>query len=123
MIDFTKLTDEELFEHKEDVDNYIRSIKIKEPDFHLYKSIQIEDTSYVNPDTLIPTLEFKISVNKEDIQHFRTLWGEYYNKQNQFFRYHRSLSPEKQVTLDIKHQIERQFADYLDSLFPVVHYG
>jgi hypothetical protein len=123
MIDFTKLTDEELLQHRNDINDYIQNIKIKEPNFHLHKSIQIEHTSCVNSDTLIPNLEFKISVNKEDVEHFRHLWEEYYNKQNQFYRYHRSLPPEKQVTVDIKHEIERQFVDYLDSLFPVVHYG
>jgi hypothetical protein len=123
MIDFTKLNDEELLELQKDVNDYVVNKRIEEPDFNLHNSIQVKETSYVNPDTLIPTLEFKISANKEDLQDFRVLWEDYYNKQNQFFKYHRSLPPEKQVTLDIKHAIERKFSDYLDTVFPVVHYG
>jgi hypothetical protein len=123
MIDFTKLTDEELLQHRNDINNYIRSIKIKEPHFHLHKSIQIEHHSYVNSDTLTPNLEFKISVNKEDIKHFRLLWEEYYNKQNQFYRYEHTLPPEQQVTVDIKNDIKRNFGDYLDSVFPVEYCG
>ena len=123
MIDFTKLNDEELLQLQKSVDDYIVNKRFEEPNFHLHNSIQVEETSYVNPDTLIPTLEFKISVNKEDLQDFRTLWENYYNKQQQFYRYHRSLPPEKQVTVDIKHAIERKFGDYVDTVFPVVHYG
>ena len=123
MIDFTKLNDEELLQLQKDVNDYVSDKKIPEPNFHLHNSIQVQDSSYVNPDTLIPTLEFKISVNKEDLQDFRVLWEDYYNKQNQFFKYHRSLPPEKQVTVDIKHAIERKFTDYLDTVFPVIHCG
>jgi hypothetical protein len=123
MIDFTKLNDEELLQLQKSVDDYILNKRFEEPDFNLHNSIQVEERSYVNSDTLIPTLEFKISVNKEDLQDFRTLWENYYNKQQQFYRYHRSLPPEKQVTVDIKHAIERKFGDYVDTVFPVVHYG
>jgi hypothetical protein len=123
MIDFTKLNDEELLQLQKSVDDYVVNKKIPEPDFYLHNSIQVQDSSYVNPDTLIPTLEFKISVNKEDLQDFRTLWEDYYNKRKQFYRYHRGIPPEKQVTVDIKHAIERKFGDYLDTVFPVVHYG
>jgi len=123
MIDFTKLNDEELLQLQKDVNDYVSDKRIEEPNFHLHNSIQVQDSSYVNPDTLIPTLEFKISVNKENLQDFRTLWENYYNKKRQFFGYHRSLPPEKQVTVDIKHAIERKFTDYLDTVFPVIHYG
>lgn len=122
MIDFTKLNDEDLLQLQNDVKDYILNKRIEEPNFHLHNSIQVKDTSYVNPDTLIPTLEFKISVNKEDLQDFRTLWEDYYNKQKQFYRYHHGLPPEKQVTVDIKHAIERKFTDYLDTVFHSVHY-
>ena len=122
MTDFTKLTDEELLQLYDDVRSYVIHKKLPEPDFNLYKSIQIEDNSNVNPNTLIPTLDFKISVNKEDLQDFRVLWENFYNKQQQFYKYHKSLPPEKQVTVDIKHAIERAFSDYLDKVFPVVHY-
>lgn len=117
MIDFSKLTDEELLQHQKDVNDYINNKKIVEPDFYLYKSIEIENKSYVNPNTLIPTLEFKISVNKEDMQHFRTLWEEFYQKQNTFFGYHYSLPPKDQVTLEIRKAIEQKFGDYLDKLY------
>jgi hypothetical protein len=122
MIDFTKLNDEELLQLKKNVNDYISDKKIPEPDFNLHNSIQVEDSSYVNPDTLIPTLEFKISVNMEDILDFRTLWENYYNKQKQFFGYYYSL-PEERVTADIKQAIERKFTDYLDTVFPVIHCG
>lgn len=122
MIDLTKLTDEELFQLDNDIRCYIINKKIPEPDFNLYKSIQIEDNSNVNPNTLIPTLDFKISVNKEDLQDFRVLWEDYYNKKKQFYKYHNSIPPEKQVTVDIKNAIQRAFMDYLDKVFPVVHY-
>jgi hypothetical protein len=122
-IDFTKLNDEELLQLQKSVNDYVSGRKIPEPNFHLHNSIQVEETSYVNPDTLIPTLEFKISVNKEDLQDFKTLWENYYNKEKQLFGYHRVLPPEKKVNLDIKHAIERKFTDYLDTVFPTVHYG
>jgi len=82
MIDFTKLNDEELLELQKDVNDYVSDKKIPEPDFYLHNSIQVQDSSYVNPYTLIPTLEFKISANKEDLQDFRTLWESYYNKKD-----------------------------------------
>ena len=123
MIDFTKLNDEELLQLQKNVNDYVSDKKIQEPDFNLHNSIQIQDSSYVNPYTLIPTLEFKISVNKEDLQDFRTLWENYYNKQRQFFGYHYSLPPEKRVTIDIKHAIQRKFIDYVDTIFPVIHCG
>ena len=123
MIDFTKLNDEELLKLQNDVNDYVVKKRIEEPDFNLHNSIQVKETSYVNSDTLIPTLEFKISVNKEDLQDFRVLWEDYYNKQEQFFKYRSLLPPEKQVTLDIKHAIERKFIDHLDIVFPVIHYG
>ena len=122
MIDFTKLNDEELLQLQRNVNDYVSDKKIPEPDFNLHNSIQVQDSSYVNPDTLIPTLEFKISVNMEDILDFRTLWENYYNKQRQFFGYHYSLPPEERVTIDIKHAIQRKFIDYVDTIFPVIHY-
>jgi hypothetical protein len=118
MIDLSQLTNEELLQHKKDVDSYIRNKKIVEPDFYLHKSIEIENKSYVNSETLIPTLEIKISVNKEDMEHFRILWEQYYKEQKEFYRYHKYLPPECQTTIDIKHQITRKFIDYLDNLFP-----
>ena len=121
MIDLTKLTDEELLQLDNYIKLYIINKKIPEPDFNLHKSIQIEDSSTVNPNTLIPTLEFKISVNKEDLQDFRVLWEDYYNKQKQFYKYHNYLPPEKQVTVDIKNTIQIAFSDYLDKVFPVIH--
>lgn len=122
MTDFTKLTDEELLQLYDNIRSYVIHKKIPEPDFNLYKSIQFEHNSNVNPNTLIPTLDFKISVNKEDLQDFRVLWEDFYNKQQQFYKYHNSLPPEKQVTVDIKNAIQRAFIDYLDKVFPVVHY-
>lgn len=121
MIDLTQLTDEELLQLDKDLRSYIIHKKIPEPDFNLHKSIQIEDSSTVNPNTLIPTLEFKISVNKEDLQDFRVLWEDYYNKQKQFYKYHQGLPPEKQVTVDIKNAIQIAFMNYLDKVFPVIH--
>ena len=123
MIDLTQLTDEELLQLYDDVKSYVIHKKIPEPDFNLHKSIQIEDSSTVNPNTLIPTLEFKISVNKESLQDFRVLWEAYYNKQKQFYKYHQGLPPEKQVTVDIKGAIQIAFMNYLDKVFPVVHRG
>lgn len=120
--DLSKLSDEELLELQNNVRDYIHNKIIPEPDFHLYNSIQIKESSYVNPNTLVPTHEFKISVNKEDIHHYKVLWENYYKKEQKFFRYHRSLPPEKQATLDVKHAIERKFIDYLDSVFPTIHY-
>jgi hypothetical protein len=122
MTDFTKLTDEELLQLYDNIRSYVIHKKIPEPDFNLYKSIQFEHNSNVNPNTLIPTLDFKISVNKEDLQDFRVLWEDFYNKQQQFYKYRNSLPPEKQVTVDIKNAIQRAFIDYLDKVFPVVHY-
>jgi hypothetical protein len=123
MIDFTKLNDEELLQLQNDVNDYVVNKRIEEPNFNLHNSIQVEERSYVNSDTLIPTLEFKILVNKEDLQDFRVLWEDYYNKQKQFYKHHRGLPPEKLVTVDIKNAIERKFTDYLDTIFPVIHYG
>jgi hypothetical protein len=123
MIDFTKLNVEELLQLQKSVNDYVSGRKIPEPDFNLHNSIQVEERSYVNLDTFIPTLEFKISVNKEDLQDFKTLWENYYNKEKRLFGYHRVLPPEKKVNLDIKHAIERKFIHHLDTIFPVVHYG
>jgi hypothetical protein len=122
-IDLSQLSDEELLELQTNVRGYIHNKRIPEPDFYLNNSIQIESTSYVNPNTLVPTLEFKISVNKEDIEHYRVLWENYYKKEQQFFRYHHSLPPDKQTTLDIKHAIGSKLIEYLDGVFPTVHYG
>jgi hypothetical protein len=120
--DLSKLSDEELLELDTNVRDYIHNKRIPEPDFNLHKSIQIEDSSTVNPNTLIPTLEFKISVNKEDLQDFRVLWEDYYNKQKQFYKYHQVLPPEKQVTVDIKNAIQIAFMNHLDKVFPSIHY-
>lgn len=123
MIDLTQLTDEELLQLYDDVKSYVISKKIPEPDFNIHQSIQIEDTTTVNPETLISSLEFKISVNKKDLQDFRVLWEAYYNKKAQFYKYHKGIPPEKQVTVDIKGAIQIAFKNYLDKVFPVVHRG
>jgi hypothetical protein len=123
MIDLTTLTDEQLLELEDNIRDFIRSKKIVEPDFHLYNSVQIQHTETVSQDTLIPYFEFKITANKEDIHHYRMLWESYYKKQKEFYKYHLSLPPEKQVTIEIKNVLQEKFRMYLDELFPTVHYG
>ena len=123
MIDLSKLTNEELIQLRSDVSHYISNINLKEPDFFLNESsIKVESTSTVNPDTLTPTLEIKISVNMENMQHFRVLWEQYYKKEYEFYDNTRALPPEKRTTLDIRNAIETSLHKYLDEIYPVVHY-
>lgn len=123
MIDLSKLTNEELLQLRWDVSEYISNIKLKEPDFRLNESsIKVESTSSVNPETLTPTLEIKISVNKENMQHFRVLWEQYYKKEYDFYGNKNALPPEKRTTLDIRNAIEQSLHKHLDEIYPVVHY-
>lgn len=123
MIDFDSLSDEEVLQLRKDVTSYIHNKRIPEPDFYLHESIQVEEFSYINPETLIPTMEIKIMINKEDIQRFRQEWEPFYQKEKDFYRNHRGMSPDKEVTLKIKHQIEECLRQHLDKNYPTVHYG